>query len=454
MSNKSNKLKFIGLSLLGAIFFLVPLTINGESQILLSHITTLITENWVDPFILFTQFCMGIVLIGTIIFLFYESEYEPLNDVFKTTPVNVGLRLSGAFIYLMVLNNWFSGTAIGDLILHEDTGGVMAGEDGLLTILYITFFIAILTLPLLTHFGMVEFIGTLSGDVMKKLFKIPGSSVVNALASFVGDGTIGIVVTDNQYKRGYYTKREAYIIASSFSIVGIAFAAAVANELQLGHIFPIYYMSILLTTLMIAFVIARLPLKKYPDEYYKGKEPKKERRAQDGSTFQQAYESAVEQAADVEVWDAFKEACVDVINIYVGFLPIIMVVGTISLVIAENTPVFDVISYPFIYIYQFLGFGAEAAQAMAPASLAGFADMYLPALFVTGVESEAARFFISVLAFTQLVFMSETGMIFIKTEIGYNFLDIVKLFLFRTVLSLPIIYGITRLLAALNIISF
>jgi len=156
----------------------------------------------------------------------------------------------------------------------------------------------------------------------------------------------------------------------------------------------------------------------------------------------------------VEVWDAFKEACVDVINIYVGFLPIIMVVGTISLVIAENTPVFDVISYPFIYIYQFLGFGAEAAQAMAPASLAGFADMYLPALFVTGVESEAARFFISVLAFTQLVFMSETGMIFIKTEIGYNFLDIVKLFLFRTVLSLPIIYGITRLLVALNIISF
>ncbi|MDZ7834367.1 MAG: hypothetical protein U5K84_02600 [Alkalibacterium sp.] len=62
------------------------------------------------------------------------------------------------------------------------------------------------------------------------------------------------------------------------------------------------------------------------------------------------------------------------------------------------------------------------AGQMAPASLAGFADMYLPALFISGATSEAARFFIGVLAFTQLVFMSETGMILVETKIGLEFL--------------------------------
>ena len=91
---------------------------------------------------------------------------------------------------------------------------------------------------------------------------------------------------------------------------------------------------------------------------------------------------------------------------------------------------------------------------MAPASVAGFADMYLPALFISGSASEASRFFIGVLAFTQLVFMSETGMILVKTKIGMSFLDVVKLFLFRTLLSIPLLILITQILGALGILSF
>lgn len=91
---------------------------------------------------------------------------------------------------------------------------------------------------------------------------------------------------------------------------------------------------------------------------------------------------------------------------------------------------------------------------MAPASLAGFADMYLPALFISESVSEASRFFIGVLAFTQLVFMSETGMILVKTKIGLSFWDVIKVFLFRTMLSIPLLILITNLLAALGVLSF
>ncbi|GAA0361624.1 YjiH family protein [Alkalibacterium iburiense] len=450
----TEKLKFIILSIIGFVFFLVPFTINGESSIMISHITNFITTHILDGFILFTEVSAWIVLIATILFLFYTSSSKFLNKTFKTTPINVVLRILGSFLYLMVLNGWFEQTRLGQIVISPDTGGLMAGGTGLLTTLYITFFIGILALPLLTHFGIVEFIGIILGPLMEKVFKVPGYSTIDAIASFVGDGTIGIVVTDNQYQRGYYNKREAYIIASSFSVVGIAFAAAVAEELQFGQIFPIFYGSILFVTLILAFITARLPLKKFPPTYYENKSPKKAVKPKGKLTIAFAYESAIEQAGSVKILEALREAVVNIVNIYVGFLPIIMAVGTISLIIAEYTVFFDFLSAPLVYVYDFLGYTREVAQLMAPASIAGFADMYLPALFITESPSEASRFFIGVLAFTQLVFMSETGMVLVKSKIGFNMWDVTKLFLFRTVLSIPILMVLTYFLQFVGILTF
>lgn len=330
----------------------------------------------------------------------------------------------------------------------------MAGEGGLLTTLYITFFVGLFALPLLTHFGMVEFIGILLGPVMEKIFRVPGYSMIDAVASFVGDGTIGILVTDNQYQRGYYNKREAYIIATSFSIVGIAFAAAVAEELGFSDIFPVFYGSIVVVTIILAFITSRMPLKKFPPTYYRGREPKTVDIPEGRTLLEHAYTSAIDQAKETQVSEALKEALKNVANIYVSFIPVIMAVGTFSLVIAEYTPFFDIISAPLVYVYDFLGFNQEVAASMAPASVAGFADMYLPALFITDSPSEAARFFVGVLAFTQLVFLSETGMILVKTKIGLNFWDVTKVFLYRTLLSIPILIVITNILASLNMLSF
>lgn len=449
-----NKFKFIFLSLLGFIFFLVPFNIAGESRIMISHITNFVTSHVLDGLILFTVICAWVVLIGTILFIFYTAKSKFINSVFKASPINVALRIVGSFLYLIVINGWFEQFRFAQAILDSDTGGLMAGDAGLLTTLYITFFVGILALPLLTHFGVVEFIGILLGPIVVKVFKVPGYSTIDAIASFVGDGTIGIVVTDNQYQRGYYNKREAYIISTSFSIVGIAFAAAVAEELGFGTIFPIFYGSILIVTLILAFITARMPLKKFQPTYYKGEKPRSIDTPEGKTIFQYAFDSATEQAAATRVGEALKEAIKNIIHIFVGFLPVIMAVGTISLLIAEYTPFFDIISFPLVYVYELLGYSNDVARQMAPASLAGFADMYLPALFISGAASEAARFFIGVLAFTQLVFMSETGMILVKTKIGLNFWDVIKVFAFRTSVSIPILILITNILAALEIISY
>jgi len=79
------------------------------------------------------------------------------------------------------------------------------------------------------------------------------------------------------------------------------------------------------------------------------------------------------------------------------------------------------------------------AAAAAPATLVGFADMFLPAVLLTGVESELTRFVIGCLSLTQLIYMSEIGVLILKSKIPLSFLELLVIFVLRTALTLPII---------------
>lgn len=61
-------------------------------------------------------------------------------------------------------------------------------------------------------------------------------------------------------------------------------------------------------------------------------------------------------------------------------IPIVIAWGTIALVIATYTPVFNWISYP-MGLYMKL-FGVKEAFAAAPVTLVGFTDMFIPALLL------------------------------------------------------------------------
>ncbi|MFV0519607.1 MAG: YjiH family protein [Lachnospirales bacterium] len=448
-----SSLKFIIVSIIGFIFFVMPITIAGKNQIAIAHIAKFITTNLLSPFLIFTQIVSTFVIIGTLFnnILFKKSKF--LTDLFSASMVNKILRVLGSILYIITVNSLFLETPILNLFTDGNTGGVLAGGDGLLTILYITFFVGLLALPSLTHFGAVEFLGTLLAPFMRKVFKVPGYSAVDAIASFVGDGTIGIVVTDNQYKRGYYTKKEAFIIATNFSIVGVAFASSVATELGFGSIFNIFYLSIALVTVVIAIISARLPYKKYADTYYENIEPKNQEVPKDIHLVKYAFTEATKQAEKTNIKEIIIESFKNILNIYIGFLPIIMIVGSTSLVLAEYTPIFTWLSIFLVPVYELLGFTKEVATQMAPATIVGIADMYLPALFITETPSEAARFFIGVLSFTQLIFMSETGMVLVKTKLDVNFFDVIKIFLYRTLLSIPIVFVIVKVLVSLSLIT-
>lgn len=302
---------------------------------------------------------------------------------------------------------------------------------------------------LLTSFGLVEFVGTLIAPVMKKMFKVPGYAAIDALASFVGDGTIGIVVTDQQYQKGYYTQRQAVVIATSFSIVGISFAAVVADLLKFSHIFGYFYGTIVISTIIAGFIIARLPLKKFKDEYYENAVETEEGKI----SMKYALNLASKAAGKTSELEMIKDSFFKVLTIYITFIPVIMCAGTLGLLIAENTRFFNIISMPLLPILSMLGFSSEVSQAMAPAMIVGLSDMYLPALFIENCQSEVAKFIVGTLSFAQLIFLSETGMILVNSKMGVSFLDVIKFFLLRTVITFPVIYGVAMLLVRFGVIA-
>ena len=130
-------------------------------------------------------------------------------------------------------------------------------------------------------------------------------------------------------------------------------------------------------------------------------------------------------------------------DIVISLLPASMCIGTLSLALATYTPFFDWISMPFGYFLDFLG--VEDAFAAAPGTLVGFADQFIPAIICSGLESVETRFIICALCLVQIIYISGPGIQIITSKIPVNFKDLVIIFLEKTIISIPIIVGLTKI---------
>ncbi len=88
---------------------------------------------------------------------------------------------------------------------------------------------------------------------MRPLWKTPGRSAIDAVASFVGSYSLALLITNRVYKEGKYTTKEAAIIAAGFSTVSATFMIIIAKTLDIMHLWNIYFW----TTLVVTFIEIR-----------------------------------------------------------------------------------------------------------------------------------------------------------------------------------------------------
>lgn len=430
-------LKFIIPSLIGILLFITPIKTADGITIPVAFLSNQINGAIGEVIPAIVVLMMVISSIGSMIALVFKPNFitqnKMLNTLFSVSKFWVSARVLGTAFAAITLFK------VGPEMIHSENTGTLLLYD-LIPILFTTFFLAGILLPLLLNFGLLEFVGALCMKIMRPVFTLPGRASLDCLASWVGDGTIGVLLTSKQYEEGYYTKREAAVIATTFSVVSITFSIVILQYLNLEQYFLPYYATIIFAGLVAAVIMPRIrPLSKKSDSGYEHTELKAEEKIPEGvSQVKWGLDKALTTAKKNDsVTNIFKEGFQNVLDMWLGVLPIVMAIGTTALVIAEFTPFFTIIGKPFEPILAIMQVpeAAEAAQTM----VIGFADMLLPAIIGSGIESELTRFVIACVSVTQLVYLSEMGGLLLGSKLPISFKDLVLIFIIRTLITLPIV---------------
>lgn len=437
-------LRFAVPSLFGVMLFLVPIVVDQKITIGMGFMADALRTLLADylPAITTVLLSISAVLSATLrhIPTSLVDHQHPLFSIFVVGRWWLLLRIVGAVFALLTYNEFGP-----EWIWSRDTGGVVLFD--LAPVLITFFFFAALLLPLLVDFGFMEFIGTLLRNAFRKVFKLPGRSSIDAIASWMGSGTVGVLITAKQYETGFYSKREAAVIATNFSVASIAFSLLVTQFMEIDHLFIQFYATVLVTGVIAALITPRIPpLSRIKDEYYTAAGPQiKEDVPSDRSLFGWGLEQATIRAKKApKVNQLLGNGLVNVADIWFGLLPLVMAIGTIAMALSVYTPVFTFLSYPLIPILEILRIPESAAAA--PAILVGFADMFLPAVLAKDIESELTRFVVACVSMTQLIYMSEVGVLLIKSKIPLGFWDLFFIFIVRTLITLPLIAGVAHLI--------
>lgn len=442
-----NLFKFLFHSLLGIFLFMLPIPYNDSITIPIAILSSGL-QKLIAPQIQIVLFTIILISTsGALITKLFKPKWilnhTFLNMLFNPSWMWLILRIIAlCFISMIILVNTnfmpSSLLPIAQIIHSEDTGSLVLSD--LLPILFSIFLFAGLFLPLLLNFGLLEFIGCLLSKVMRPIFGLPGRAAIDCIASWLGDGTIGVLLTSRQYEEGFYTEREAVVIGTSFSLVSITFSLVVINNVGLGHLFIPFYLTVTFASLVAAIIMPKLPpLSRKKDVLYT------EASIQDSSITEESAHSikdgfklALNKAHSQNVIQCvFIDGFKNVLDMWLGVIPVVMSVGTITLILATYTPIFKILGLPFIPLLNLLQI--PEAIAASQTLIAGFADMLLPSVLATGIENDMTRFIIASVSVTQLIYLSEVGALLLGSKIPVKLWELFVIFIERTLITLPII---------------
>lgn len=290
------------------------------------------------------------------------------------------------------------------------------------------------------EFGFMEFFVTLVGFIVKPLFKVSELTAVSLISAWVGPGNAAIMGARQMFDEGYYTLKEAIIIGTTFSTSSIGWVVLVANVLDLMDKFG----TITLVGIIVALIGVRIPpISRYQDVYAENTERKDIKVATNTSRVTQAFILAGNRAEQAGIQN-FKAKIKNMLTYVVCLQPIIICWGTVALIISMYTPVLRWISYLIGFFMNITG--VPEAFAAAPAILSGFADNYLPIILGKAFASAQIKFIIATMSILQIIFMSEIGALLSSTKLVTKFVDIVLIFIERTIIALPFVILISHMI--------
>lgn len=402
-------------SSIGLAMFFLPVEIAGKSTILFDHAATWLATQ---------QRPLAIAVVLALMTWGAAAPFVQRTWRDSTTRMVFSvLKLLGLALALMYL------TGIGPAALFEKDMLPFLFDKLALTVGLIVP-LGAMALAFLVGFGLLELIGVLMQPVMRPIWRTPGHSAIDAVASFVGSYSVGLLITNRVYLDGKYTAREAAIIATGFSTVSAAFMIIVAKTLNLMPAWNFYFWS----TFVIAFAVTAITAWIPPISRMDDSGGVSDALPAGRTRWQAAWDAGLAQAqASPSLWRVLRDNLRDGIAMASAVVPTILAVGLIGLLLARYTPVFDVLG---LLLVPFVWLGGLAEPMLTAKALAsGLAEMFLPAIQLKGADP-VVRYVAAVVSVSSVLFFSGSIPCVLATRIPLSLRQMVLIWFVRTVLSL------------------
>ena len=424
--------QLIVFSIIGLVMFFIPFTIGEKSTILFDHGATYLVNQ---------QHTLSVILLFMLMIFgvskpFIDGSWRK-NITHKILTVFKVLGLVLAVMYI-------SGNAPA-FMMEKDMLPFLFEKLALPVGMIVP--LGALILAFLVGFGLLEMVGVLMQPIMKPIWRTPGASAIDAVASFVGSYSIGLLITNRVYLQKQYSAREAIIIATGFSTVSAAFMVIVAKTLGLMEFWNLFFWSTLVITFIVTAITARIP----PISRFNNEIDRPNLDYKRGTRLKAAYElglSTSRRASDFKeiLWSNFRDG----LTMAAAIVPSIIAVGLTGLLLAKYTPVFDALGL-LLYPFTWLG-GLPEPLVAAKGMSAGLAEMFLPALLLSEADM-LTRYVAGVISISSVLFFSAMIPCVLATEIPISVGKMVIVWFQRVALSILLAAAFGHLAMSLGWIS-
>ena len=272
---------------------------------------------------------------------------------------------------------------------------------------------------------------------MRPLFRVPGRSAVDCVASWLGSSSMAVVFTAKMYDSGYYTGREAAAVVCGFSLAGIYNIYAVAELMNVGYALPQILLISYSSMILLAALLPRLaPLSSIPDEYISGRSryaARAEGRRRGMPVLRWALFRGTAQARRMNAAKYLRESRYIIFSLIFSTVPLMITFGTLLLLAA-----------PFSALFFLLG--SPEWEIVAESAVFAFVDQYLAAAAGRALLTEAGRVSCVCLSVVGLINLTEVGLHVWHSSIPLKLWQMAAVYVMRIALSALIVIPAARLL--------
>jgi len=424
--NKKDLLKFIIISLSGLIIFTAKIIPGSDKTILLFIINgfqDLVSEYFAYITMVFTFFAA----LFSIIVKFWKkskiSSYEFMKRNFNISYTQLFIRLSAFSLSILYVFR----RAIPLETINQSSGELveMCGS-------IIVFIIgANMFLPLLSDFGLAEFLEVILTRIIKPLFKVPAYAVMSIITAFFVGSTMSMFLTGTHLEKGIYNKQESLKIMTALAVPSIPTCLLFWALFGDTAYFATYYLIVVLVFFTVALILVRIPpLSTKSTDYLV---PKKTEELKKGNIFKRALSKASNKAKIAKYKPS--KNIKSVLSILLSFIPFLIALGTFSVYIINNFSIIDTLSYPFALYLKF--FGIEEYIQAAPTFILNFVDLAMPAIVLKHIPSLETRLIMGAISINIILFIASI-LIITSFKNLTNIKELLSIMFIRIILLVPI----------------